>query len=107
MKSIDKRITIGERVFYFFNYLFLILCIIVAVFPIIHVVATSFSSSNAIASGKVFLLPVDFSLEAYNSIFKDGNVLLSLKNTVVITLFGTAFNMLFTIMCAYPLSRKR
>ncbi|MCR4718314.1 MAG: carbohydrate ABC transporter permease, partial [Firmicutes bacterium] len=47
------------------------------------------------------------SLEAYNSIFKDGNVLLSLKNTVVITLFGTAFNMLFTIMCAYPLSRKR
>ena len=107
MRFIRKRVSIGENIFYACNYLFLFLCVVVAVFPLIHVVATSLSSSNAIASGKVFLTPVELTYNSYHEIFRDGNVLRSLKNTVVITLIGTALNMIFTIMCAYPLSRRR
>lgn len=107
MKFNSNRVTFGEKIFYFCNYLFLFLCVVVSVFPIIYVVATSFSSSNAIASGKVFFLPVEFTLDSYHKIFRDGNVLKSLNNTIVITLIGTALNMIFTIMGAYPLSRKR
>lgn len=107
MKFNSNRVTFGEKIFYFCNYLFLFLCVVVSVFPIIYVVATSFSSSNAIASGKVFFLPVEFTLDSYRKIFRDGNVLKSLNNTIVITLIGTALNMIFTIMGAYPLSRKR
>ena len=107
MKFTKNRTGIGERIFYCCNYLFLTLCVIVAVFPLINVIATSFSSSNAIASGKVFLLPVNWTFDSYRQIFKDGNILRSLNNTIVITLMGTALNMIFTIVCAYPLSRKR
>lgn len=107
MKFSKDRVSFGEKVFYFCNYVFLTLCVIVAVFPIIHVIATSFSSSNAIASGKVFFYPVEATFDSYREIFRDGNVLRSLNNTITITLIGTALNMVFTIMCAYPLSRKR
>ena len=107
MKFSRRRMSVSEQIFHSCIYIVLLLCVILAVFPIIYVLATSFSSSNAIASGKVVLLPVDFTLRSYREIFRDGNVLTSLKNTIVITLIGTAFNMIFTIMCAYPLSRKR
>ena len=107
MNFIRKRVSAAENIFYVCNYLFLTLCVIVAVFPIVHVIASSFSSSNAIISGKVFLLPVETTLDSYRDIFKDGNVLKSMNNTVIITVIGTALNMIFTIMCAYPISRKR
>ena len=107
MKIYRNRVSVAENIFYACNYLFLTLCVIVAVFPIVHVIATSFSSSNAIASGKVFFLPVEATLDSYREIFRDGNVLRSLNNTIIITLVGTALNMVCTIMCAYPLSRKR
>jgi len=102
-----KRQALSETVFYFLNYLFLILCSIVTLFPFINVLATSFSSSRAILSGEVFIWPVDFTIQAYKNLLEDGQLLKALKNTVVITIIGTAINMIGTIMAAYPLSKKR
>ncbi|MCM8823359.1 MAG: hypothetical protein NC822_01640, partial [Candidatus Omnitrophica bacterium] len=45
-------------IFYFINYIVLALFACVAIFPFIHVLATSFSSSRAIMSGEVSILPV-------------------------------------------------
>ncbi|WP_108994817.1 carbohydrate ABC transporter permease [Paenibacillus agaridevorans] len=93
--------------FRWLNYIFLALCAYATLFPFINIIATSFSSSRAINAGEVFMWPIEFNLDAYNNLIRDGQLIVAMKNTVIITLVGTALNMLFTIMAAYPLSKAR
>jgi putative aldouronate transport system permease protein len=101
------RITPGERVFYFFNYLFLTLVALSCLYPFVYIIATSFSSSRAVNSGEVFLWPVDFNFESYKRLLLDGQIFRAMRNTVLMTMVGTALNMVFTILCGYALSKKR
>lgn len=88
-------------------YMFLGLSSLLALFPLWYELAASFSSSRAITAGEVLLWPVEFNLHAYNRLFEDGQILVAMRNTVVITLIGTSLNMLMTILAAYPLSKRR
>ncbi|MGG1636353.1 carbohydrate ABC transporter permease [Paenibacillus sp. FSL K6-3182] len=88
-------------------YAFLGLSSLIALFPLWYEVAASFSSSRAITAGEVMLWPIEFNLHAYDRLFDDGQILIGLRNTVLITVVGTALNMIMTILAAYPLSRRR
>lgn len=103
----NRQSSVGEQIFYCINYCFLVLCVGITLFPLVNIVATSLSSSNAIISGEVFLWPKQPTLEAYRNVVEDGQVFVAMKNTVIITVVGVVFNMAATILCAYPLSRKR
>lgn len=103
----SKRETTGERIFNVINTMLLIFCGVITLFPFINIIATSLSSSRAIISNEVMLWPVEFTTEAYVRLFKDGQLLRGLKNTVVITAVGTLLNMMITIFTAYALSKKR
>jgi multiple sugar transport system permease protein/putative aldouronate transport system permease protein len=83
-----------------------ILILIVLLWPLIFIVSSSFSSKEAVTAGRVFLWPVDFSLEGYQAIFKTGEVLIGYRNTILYTFFGTILNVFLTMIAAYPLSRK-
>ena len=48
-----------------FNTVVLALVALTCIFPILHVLAMSLSSSNAAMAGRVTFLPVEFSLSAY------------------------------------------
>jgi len=99
--------TPGEQAFIFFNYLFITLFTFCALYPFINVIATSFSSSRAVSSGEVNLIPVEFNIDAYKQLLLDGQIFRALKNTVILTLFGTLFNLIATTLAAYTLSKKR
>ena len=73
--------------------------------PGIHCRA-SFSSAEAVISGKVTLWPVDFSLLGYETIFEHKKVWNGFANSIFYTFFGTIFNVVMTIIAAYPLSRR-
>jgi putative aldouronate transport system permease protein len=97
----------GERIFYGINYLILSLIGLGCLYPFIYIIATSFSSSRAVSSGEVFLWPVEFNLEAYKQLLLDGQIFNSMKNTVLLTVVGTALCMFSTVLSAYSLSKKR
>lgn len=90
-----------------FLYLFLAICAFMTVFPILNILSVSFSSSRAIISGEVSLWPVESNVQAYGQLFRDGQLLAALKNTLLITVVGTALHMLATTPAAYTLSKKR
>ena len=75
--------------------------------PFLRVISLSLSSGNAIISGEVMLLPRQFTFESYDNLVKGGQIFRSFGNTVIVTLVGTAINIAATILCAYPLSKKR
>ncbi|MBD2872174.1 carbohydrate ABC transporter permease [Paenibacillus arenilitoris] len=88
-------------------YVLLALCAYATLFPFVNIIATSLSSSRAINAAEVFMWPIEFNLDAYRNLLRDGQLVVAMKNTVVITVVGTALNMLFTVMAAYPLSKTR
>lgn len=98
--------TTGEKVFYSFNYALLALLGLTCVFPLIHILALSFSEPHAILSGHVTLWPAGWNTDAYKSIYTGTRVVSALWNSVVITVVGTAFSLVATILTAYPLSRR-
>ena len=95
-----------ERCFSVFLGIFFIICAAITVFPVLSVVAQSLSSSRALSTGEVGLLPVETTLDAYKNLVRDGQIFRSIYNTVIITVVGVVLNMLFTICAAYPLSKK-
>jgi len=96
----------SDKIYYTFVYVYLIFLITVVAYPMIYILSASFSSPNAVLTGKVVLWPVDLSLEGYTAVFKNPNVLIGYRNTIFYTVAGTILNVFMTLICAYPLARK-
>lgn len=84
---------------------FMLIIAVIMLYPLLVVLSTSFSSPVAVTSGKVWLFPVDFSLEGYKAVFKTQDVLIGYRNSLFYMVAGTAVNVFMTLIAAYPLSR--
>lgn len=101
------RQSIKVRILYGTLYTLMGLLAMMTLFPFIHVLATSMSGSRAVMSGEVFLWPKEINFSSFSNLIDDGQLFKAMQNTVVITVLGTLFNIIATIIAAYPLSRKR
>jgi len=72
----------------------------------LFIVSASFSSAASVNAGKVWLLPVHPSLFNYRMVLQYPSVYIGYRNTIFYTFTGTLINVIFTLLCAYPLSRK-
>lgn len=101
IKSRDK--TILDIIAYVFCGLVALLCLV----PFIMVISGSFSSERAIVDNGFSLLPQDFSMEAYKTVFKDPMVVVrAYMTTICLTVVGTALGLFLQTMTAYVLTRK-
>lgn len=80
--------------------------LIVEAYPLIYVLSASFSSSDAISMGKVYLWPVEFSMEGYKMLVQNSQILNGFKNSIIYMGLGVLLNMSLTMLLAFPLSRK-
>lgn len=99
-----KRIT-QDKFVYFVNYILLGLLLITILYPLIYVVSASFSSGEALASGKVRLFPVEPTLLSYKTVFEYDAIWVGFVNSIIYTVVGTVGSMVLTLLAAYPLSR--
>ncbi|WP_028611589.1 carbohydrate ABC transporter permease [Paenibacillus harenae] len=95
----------GYRVFYGLNIVFLILISLMCIFPLIHVLAVSFSSASAAAANLVTLWPVDFTLKSYEETLSNSKFLDALLISVVRVALVLSLGMIVTVLTAYPLSK--
>ena len=77
----------------------------VTIFPFWYVVCVSFSSQSGYLRNPLMLIPQDFTFSAYKKIFDYPMLWSSYKNTILVTVCGTALNLALTILMAYPLSK--
>ena len=97
--------SIANRLFNVGNYIILALFAILCVFPMINVVAISFSDRSAAVGGFVLLWPIRFTLASYELVAKTSLVFSSFVVSVQRTVIGTALGMAVTILTSYPLSK--
>ena len=96
----------ADKAFHFINYIFLGVCLLIVLIPLLNLISQSLSSPASVYAGKVLLWPVKPDLAGYKSIVKDKNIINGFKNTLIISVVGTSISVALTIMGAYPLSRK-
>lgn len=98
--------SIGDKIFYNTINIFLFILLLIIGIPLIYVLAASFSSPDAVMSGKVLLWPVNFSLEGYKAVFQHKLILSAYGNSLFYMVVGTCINVVLTMLAAYPLSRS-
>lgn len=98
--------SLNDKIFYITITVILSIFFIMVLYPCIFVISASFSSGTAVQSGKVVLLPVDFSLEGYKTVFNTATVWVGFRNSIFYTVVGTLINIVMTVTAAYCLSRR-
>jgi len=100
------RLSTGDRIFNIINITLLSVIMLIVLYPLIYIVSASFSNSNAVMAGEVWLFPVKPTLAGYEAVFKNSKIPRSFANTIYLTVVGTMVNIVLTVMLAYPLSRR-
>ena len=77
-----KKLT-QDRVVYFINYVMLAVFLIIVLYPLIYIISCSFSSGDALMSGKVKLFPVEPTLQSYRAVFKYKSIWTGYWNSIV------------------------
>lgn len=100
-----KKIT-QDNVVYFINYIMLTVLLVAVLYPIIYIVSCSFSSGDALMSGRVKFFPVEPTLQSYQAVFQYQSIWTGYKNSILYAVIGTVISMVLTLFAAYPLSRE-
>ncbi len=101
-----RKMTPGMRAFSVINYLFLTLVAFTCLLPMLNQLAISFSSSGAVAMGKVSIWPVEFTLKSYKYMAEKPQFFSSVLISFQRLLLAVPLSMLVSILAAYPLSRQ-
>jgi putative aldouronate transport system permease protein len=88
------------------NGLLLVLLALVALLPMVQTLAVSLSSNTAVVSGRVNLVPVDFTVAAYDYVASRKEYWIALAVTLKKIAIEVPLSMLVVVMTAYPLSRE-
>ena len=97
----------SDRAFHTFCVIITFILTLCVLYPLVYILSCSFSSGTAVSTGRVTLWPVDFSIEGYRRVFVNERVWLGYRNTIAYTCVGTLYNVTMTILCAYPLARRK
>lgn len=97
----------SDSVFTAVNAFVLILICVIMLYPMYFTVIASVSEPVDVATGKVTFWPKGFTLDGYKEVFKQDQIWVGYRNTIVYTIVGTALNLFLTIPTAYALSKKK
>lgn len=88
-------------------YTIVIFAVAITLYPFIYVLSASISNPHALSKGEVILLPKNIYFGSYIFILKTPEIWRAYYNTIWYTIVGTIFNIIFTVLAAYPLSRSQ
>lgn len=76
-------------------------------FPLLNILAISFSGSAAVSANSVGIIPVDFTLTAYNKILSDGQFWRSFMISVIRVVLALTLNLAVTVPMAYAMTKSK
>ena len=102
----SRIISKKERVFDWVNTLFMLIVIVLTLYPFWYVIVASVSSISHVTNSVVLLWPDGLNWDAYQQVFRNNLVPTAYGNTLFITIIGTVISMLLTCTSAFVLSRR-
>lgn len=100
------RKSTGDRIVDVIIYVVLGLIALSTVLPFLYVFAGSFATEKELTEKAFFIIPSEWSINAYRYAISTANILRGLKNSILLTALGTICCMVFSLTFAYPLSKS-
>ncbi|KQX51664.1 MULTISPECIES: carbohydrate ABC transporter permease [unclassified Paenibacillus] len=100
------NMTLGEKIWQAVVYFILSILALLCLLPFLYVVAVSMTPESEVLRKGIVIIPETFTFVAYKEVFISHGIGQAYKITLFRTIVGTALNVLFTVLAAYPLSKK-
>ncbi|SMF79890.1 carbohydrate ABC transporter membrane protein 2, CUT1 family [Paenibacillus uliginis N3/975] len=101
-----KQESLASKLFDVLNILFMILLVIVMVYPMVYVFSASISNNALVASGAVLFWPKDITFIAYEQLIYNPDLWVSYWNTIRYAFVQTVLTLIVTSAMAYPLAKR-
>ena len=98
--------SVPERIFSVINYVVLTLVALLMLYPIVNIIAVSFSNYNEYLKAPWMIWPRKFTLEAYRLVFRNSYFWRSYLNTIIVTAASIVLSLVTTLMFAWSMARK-
>jgi len=101
-----KKISGPDLAFRIFNTIFMIVFVIVTLYPVLNTVAISFNQGTDALRGGIYLWPRMFTWKNYTTVLAKDNLITGAYITVLRTLVGTVLALVTNAILAFIVSRK-
>ncbi len=102
-----RKTEASELIFRIIAYFVLIVFAIMCIYPLIYALSSSFSGATQVDSGKIVLWPLNLQANAFRYVLVNGVFWVSYSNTLFLTIIGTVWCLVYSILGAYALSKKK
>lgn len=97
----------ADKVFTVCNTIFMILFIIITLYPILNTLALAFNDGTDALRGGIYLIPRKWTLKNFITVLQKDNLITGAYITVARTLIGTFAALITNAILAFIVSRKR
>lgn len=102
-----KNMSLPNVLFVTFNTLFMILFVVMTLYPILNTLAISFNEGTDALRGGIYLWPRKWTLKNYITVLQKDDLVTGAYISVARTLLGTVLSLAANAMLAFIVSRKR
>ena len=102
-----KKTSVADKVFVTLNTLFMIMFVIITLYPVLNTLAISLNDGTDALRGGIYLLPRKFTWKNYITVLQKDNLIRGAYITVARTVIGTALALFANAILAFIVSRKR
>ncbi len=102
-----KKTSVGDKVFVFLNGVFMILFVIITLYPVWNTLVVSLNNGTDSLRGGLYLWPRMWTLKNFNTVLHKKNLLVGAYVTIARTIIGTLTALGANAILAYIVSRKR
>lgn len=102
-----KKTSLADKIFVVCNTLFMVLFVVITLYPVLNTLAVSFNDGIDTVRGGIYLLPRKFTLKNYITVLHKQNMVTGAYITVLRTIIGTVTSLAANALLAFIVSRKR
>lgn len=106
-KKNRKKKSFADMLFVFCNTVFMILFVIMTLYPVLNTLAISFNDGTDALRGGIYLWPRKWTLKNYTTVLQKNNLITGTIVSVARTVIGTVLALFSNAILAFIVSRKR
>lgn len=103
--EVKSQFRLEPVVFHTLNTLFMLIVVIVTLYPFLHTMAISFNDGSDSLKGGVYVWPHTWTLQNYKAVFVSGTIYHAAFISVSRTVISTVLGVFLTTMLAYTLAQ--
>ncbi len=102
-----KKKSLADRIFVTCNTIFMILFVVITLYPVLNTLAVSFNDGTDALRGGIYLWPRKWTLKNYTTVLQKNNLITGAYISVLRTVIGTVLALAANAILAFIISRKK